>query len=101
MLKSSWDKNDTKYAQVILRMLEIGAVRVFHDPLVAGTCDIQEFSKTYEMVARAHDLGFGETALLHRNLLVHPAEKILRLHPLNHGEEYLRMPKVRALQPSA
>ena len=39
--------DDPKDAQVILRMLEIGAVQVFHDPLVAGTCDIQELSKTY------------------------------------------------------
>lgn len=35
-----------------------------------------------------HDLGLGETALLHRNLLVHRAEKILLPHPLNHGEDY-------------
>lgn len=53
---------DPKDAQVILRMLEIGAVQVFHDPLVAGTCDIQELSKTYEMMARA------KTELWHRIL---------------------------------
>jgi hypothetical protein len=52
-LHNNWDKNDPKDAQVILRMLEIGAVQVFHDPLVAGICDIQELSKTYEMVTRA------------------------------------------------
>ncbi|MBK5922544.1 hypothetical protein CCR90_01885 [Rhodovulum sulfidophilum] len=40
------------------------------------------------LAQHAHDLGFGETALLHRNLLVHPAEKILRSHPPNHGEDY-------------
>ncbi|NEX48688.1 hypothetical protein, partial [Pseudotabrizicola algicola] len=40
------------------------------------------------LAQHAHDLGFGETALLHRNLLVHPAEKILLPHPLNHGEDY-------------
>jgi transposase len=61
-LHNSWDKNDPKDAQVILHMLEIGAVQVFHDPLVAGTCDIQELSKTYEMVARA------KTELWHRIL---------------------------------
>lgn len=61
-LHNSWDKNDPKDAQVILRMLEIGAVQIFHDPLVAGTCDIQEISKTYEMVAR------GKTELWHRIL---------------------------------
>ncbi len=57
-LHNSWDKNDPKDAQVILRMLEIGAVQVFHDPLVAGTCDIQELS----MVARS------KTELWHRIL---------------------------------
>lgn len=62
-LHNSWDKNDPKDAQVILPMLEIGAVQVvFHDPLVAGTGDIQELSKTYEMVARA------KTELWHRIL---------------------------------
>jgi len=61
-LHNSWDKNDPKDAQVILHMVEIGAVQIFHDPLVAGTCDIQELSKTYEMVARA------KTELWHRIL---------------------------------
>jgi hypothetical protein len=40
------------------------------------------------LTQHGHDLGFGETALLHRNLLVHPDEKILPAHPLNHGEDY-------------
>ena len=38
------------------------------------------------LAQHSHDLGFGETALLNRNLLVHLAEKILLPHPLNHGE---------------
>lgn len=54
--------NDPKDAQVILHMLEIEDVQVFHDPLVAGTSDIQELSRTYEMVARA------KTELWHRIL---------------------------------
>lgn len=48
-LHNSWDKNDPKDAQVILHMLEIGAVQFFHDPLVVGTADIQELSKTHEI----------------------------------------------------
>lgn len=55
-------EDDPKDAQVILHMLEIGAVQVFLDPLVAGTCDIQQLSKTYEMIARA------KTELWHRIL---------------------------------
>lgn len=61
-LHNSWDKNDPKDAQVILHMLEIGAVQVFHDPLVAGTNDIQELSKTHDIVSRA------KTELWHRIL---------------------------------
>ncbi len=61
-LHNSWDKNDPKDAQVILHMLEIGAVQVFHDPLVAGTNDIQELSKTHDAVSRA------KTELWHRIL---------------------------------
>ena len=61
-LHNSWDKNDPKDAQVILHMLEIGAVQFFHDPLVVGTVDIQELSKTHEIVSRS------KTELWHRIL---------------------------------
>ncbi|MBG6146083.1 transposase [Labrenzia sp. EL_142] len=61
-LHNSWDKNDPKDAQVILHMLEIGAVQFFHDPLVNGTADIQELSKTHEIVSRS------KTELWHRIL---------------------------------
>jgi transposase len=61
-LHNSWDKNDPKDAQVILHMLEIGAVQVFQDPLAAGVNDIQEISKTHEIVSRA------KTELWHRIL---------------------------------
>lgn len=43
-------------------MLEIGAVQFFHDPLVVGTADIQELSKTPEIVSRS------KTGLWHRIL---------------------------------
>ncbi len=52
-LHNSGDKNDAKNAQVILHMLEIGAIQAFHDPMVAGTNDIQEQSKTHEVVFKA------------------------------------------------
>ena len=54
--------DDPKDAQVILHMLQIGAVQYFHDPLVVGTADIQELSKTHEIVSRA------KTELWHRIL---------------------------------
>lgn len=61
-LHNSWDKNDPKDAQVILQMLKIVAVLFFHDPLVVGTADIQELSKTHEIVSRS------KTELWHRIL---------------------------------
>lgn len=47
---------------MILHMLRIGAIQVFHDPLLAGVNDIQELSKTHEIVSRA------KTELWHRIL---------------------------------
>ncbi len=61
-LHNSWDKNDPKDAQVILHMLQIGAVQIFQDALVAGTNDIQELSKTHDAVSGA------KTQLWHRIL---------------------------------
>ena len=36
-LHNSWDKNDSKDAQVILHMLQIGAVQIFQDPMVVSS----------------------------------------------------------------
>lgn len=40
------------------------------------------------LAQHAHNLGFGEAALLHRKLLAHLAKNILLPHPANHGEDY-------------
>lgn len=61
-LHNSWDKNDPKDAQVILHMMRIGSEQFYHDPLVQGTNDIQELSKTHDMVSKA------KTELWHRIL---------------------------------
>jgi transposase len=50
---NSWDKNDPKDAQVILRLLKQGVTQRYCDPLVARTHDLQELSKTYQHIARA------------------------------------------------
>jgi hypothetical protein len=47
-------------------MLQIGAVQIFQDPMVAGTNDIQELSKTHDAVSRA------KTELWHRILTHYP-----------------------------
>ena len=52
-LTNGWGKNDPRDAQVILHMLQIGACQVFYDPLANGIYDIQEPSKTHEMISRA------------------------------------------------
>ena len=61
-MDNSWDKNYPKDAHVILHMLEIGAVQFSHDPLVVGTAEIQELSKTHEIISRS------KTKLWHRIL---------------------------------
>src|SRR5205085_5184811 len=63
-LHNGWDKNDPKDAQVILHMLGIGATMTYQDPLVAGINDLQELSKTHEVVSKA------KTEVWHR-LLTH------------------------------
>ena len=59
-MHNSWDKNDPKDAQVILHMLRIGLTQHYHDPLAEGLNDIQELSKTHEVVSKA------KTGILHR-----------------------------------
>lgn len=61
-LHNSWDKNDPKDAQVILHMMEIGNTQFYHDPLACGTNDIQELSKTHDIVSKS------KTELWHRIL---------------------------------
>lgn len=54
--------DDPKDAQVILHMLRIGAEQFYHDPLIRGTNDLQELSKTHDIVSRS------KTELWHRIL---------------------------------
>ena len=63
-LHNGWDKNDPKDAQVILHMLKIGATQTYCDPIRSGINDIQELSKTHEVISKA------KTELWHR-LLTH------------------------------
>jgi transposase len=50
---NSWDKNDPKDAQVILRLLKQGMTQRYCDPLVMQNHDLQELSKTYLHISRA------------------------------------------------
>lgn len=61
-LNNSWDKNDPKDAQVILHMMQIGNEQHYYDPMLSGTNDLQELSKTHDIVSRS------KTELWHRVL---------------------------------
>lgn len=63
-MHNGWDKNDPKDAQVILHMLKAGITQVYADPLVTGINNIQEMSKTHEVISKT------KTELWHR-LLTH------------------------------
>jgi Transposase len=52
-MHNSWDKNDPKDAQVILQLLKTGLAQTWHDPLVNGSNDVQELSKTHFQVTLA------------------------------------------------
>jgi transposase len=49
---NSWDKNDPKDAQVIMRLLKQGMTQRYCDPMVMKTHDLQELSKTYLHISR-------------------------------------------------
>ena len=61
-LHNSWNKNDPKGAQVILHMMEIGNEQFYHAPVMRRTYDIQELSKTLDIVSKS------KTELWHRVL---------------------------------
>ncbi|MEM1389619.1 MAG: IS110 family transposase [Pseudomonadota bacterium] len=51
-MHNSWDKNDPKDAQVILHMMRTGLTQIWYDPLVHGINDLQELSKTHEVISK-------------------------------------------------
>lgn len=50
---NSWDKNDPKDAEVILRLLKQGMTQRFYDPLIHQIHDLQELSKAYHQISRS------------------------------------------------
>jgi hypothetical protein len=52
-LHKSWDNNDPKDAKVIPYMMEIGNTQFYHDPLACGNNNIQELSKTHDIVTKS------------------------------------------------
>lgn len=64
------------------------------DPML--TAQLRCGHPAFRVTLHALDLGFGATALLCRNLPVHP--KILRPHPLNQGDDYPRQIKTSGVE---
>ncbi len=52
VIHNSWDKNDPKDASVILHLLKQNQTQYYFDPVLEGTNDIQEISKTYTQIAQ-------------------------------------------------
>ena len=50
---NSWDKNDPKDAEVILRLLKQDITQRYYDPVLNGTHDLKEIAKAYQQVSRA------------------------------------------------
>ena len=51
-MMENWDKNVSKDAQAILHTLSIGATQRYVDPLAAGITNLQELTKTHEVVSK-------------------------------------------------
>ena len=73
---NSWDKNDPKDAQVILRLLKQGMTQRYCDPLSTQTHDLQELSKTYHHIARARTR-LQHLLLTHYLTLYFPGDRAL------------------------
>ncbi len=85
---NSWDKNDPKDAQVIMRLLKQGMTQRYCDPVVLRTHDLQELSKTYLHISRAKNAIAARIAhpLLHPvfsrdgAILDYPTQRVV--HPI-------------------
>jgi transposase len=76
-LFNSWDKNDPKDAQVIVHMLRTGVTQHYHDPLLHGSNELQELSKTHFQIS-LHKVRTQHSILTHYLPLYFPeAEKYM------------------------
>ncbi len=82
-LHNNWNKNDPKDAQVALNMMKIGSEQFYHDPLVRGTNDIQELSKTHDIVSKSKAV-LWHRILTHYLLLYFPEAD--RFHRFSRGD---------------
>ncbi len=85
---NSWDKNDPKDAQVILRLLKQGMTQRYCDPLVMKIHDLQELAKTYQHISRARTR-LQHLLLTHYLTLYFP--EIERFWTTQRNEWFIRM----------
>jgi len=80
-MHNSWDKNDPKDAQVILHLLKTGLSQTWHDPLVSGTNDAQELSKTHHQVTLARTRVWHSLRNHYFSLYFPEIERFIRSEP--------------------
>ena len=90
---NSWDKNDPKDADVLLRMLQQGLTQTYYDPLQQGIHDLQELSKTYQQVTLARSRLLHSLSNHYLPLYFPEAEKYLHTTRAQwFAETFLRFP---------
>jgi len=92
-LYNSWDKNDPKDAQVILRLLKTGATQRFVDPYGQGYVDLQELANTYQQVTLRKTRIYHSIVTHHLPLFFPEAERYL------HASRAAWFPQVLRLTP--
>ncbi len=92
-LHNSWDKNDSKDAQVILHLMKNGITQYYYDPVIEENNDLQELAKTHFQIS-LRKTRLQHSLLNHYLPLYFPeAEKFLCSHRAHwFGKLLLRFP---------
>lgn len=83
-LHNSWDKNDSKDAQVILHLLKTGVIQTYYDPLINQYNDIQEIAKTYHQIS-LRKVRVQHSIMNHYLPLYFPEAEIFFIVPEHYG----------------
>jgi transposase len=89
-MNNSWDKNDPRDAQVILHLLKTGLSQTWCDPLLRGTNDAQELSKTHHQVTLARTRVWHQLRNHYFTLYFPEIERFIRGSEVDWLVEFLR-----------
>lgn len=89
-MNNSWDKNDPRDAQVILHLLKPGLSQTWCDPLLRGTNDAQELSKTHHQVTLARTRVWHQLRNHYFTLYFPEIERFIRGSEVDWLVEFLR-----------